>query len=53
MYASCMQKLRGFAAEAAQYADQTAEEWQETKETWADRYREQGIEGGVDELAGR
>nr|WP_245800514.1 hypothetical protein [Natrinema saccharevitans] len=39
------------AEEAAQYADQTAEEWQETKETWADRYREQGIEGGVDELA--
>ncbi|WP_455448603.1 hypothetical protein [Natrinema thermotolerans] len=39
------------AEEAAQYADQTEEEWQETKETWADRYREQGIEGGVDELA--
>ncbi|WP_049902106.1 hypothetical protein [Natrinema sp. J7-1] len=39
------------AEEAAQYADQTAEEWQGTKETWAERYREQGIEGGVDELA--
>ncbi|WP_254763362.1 hypothetical protein [Natrinema marinum] len=39
------------ADEAAQYADLTDEEWQTTKETWADRYREQGVEGGVDELA--
>ncbi|QFU83385.1 hypothetical protein [Natronorubrum aibiense] len=39
------------AEEAAQYADLTAEEWETTKETWADRYREQGIEGSVDELA--
>ena len=39
------------AEEAAQYADLTEEEWQMTKETWADRYREQGIEGDVDELA--
>ncbi|SES70491.1 hypothetical protein [Natrinema hispanicum] len=39
------------AEEAAQYADLTADEWETTKETWADRYREQGIEGDVDELA--
>ncbi|AFO58429.1 MULTISPECIES: hypothetical protein [unclassified Natrinema] len=39
------------AEEAAQYADLTEEEWETTKETWADRYREQGIEGDVDELA--
>lgn len=39
------------AEEAAQYADLTDEEWQTTKETWADRYREQGVEGGIDELA--
>jgi len=39
------------SGEAAQYADLTDEEWETTKETWADRYREQGVEGDVDELA--
>jgi len=39
------------ADEAAQYADLSNQEWQTTKETWADRYREQGVEAGVDELA--
>nr|WP_239642047.1 hypothetical protein [Natrinema versiforme] len=39
------------AGEAAQYADLTPEEWQTTKETWAERYREQDLEGTVDELA--
>ncbi|DAC85267.1 hypothetical protein [Natrinema versiforme] len=39
------------AGEAAQYADLTPEEWQTTKETWAERYREQDLEGSVEELA--
>lgn len=37
--------------EAAQFADLDEEEWQETKEDWAENYEEMGTEGTVDELA--
>lgn len=38
-------------AEAAQYADLSDEEWQEQKAEWAERYRNNDVDGDDDELA--
>lgn len=40
------------AAEAAEFADMSREEWETTKAEWAARYRRNGADGSDDDLAG-